>query len=203
MQEIVEDFIGIFPNAATEAYCDKVIKWFEYNKKGGFGGQKRTRTRQENKPGPPQIKKDSELYFFESEELLLYRSLPILNEFVEIIKDSYPKLRIPYGAALEHIGKHQISPSVKIQKYEPTQGYHVWHCESDNALSSRRILSCMLYLNTVEKGGETEFLYQSRRIPSVQGTLALFPASWTHLHRGNPPLKGDKYIMNTWLEFLE
>ena len=203
MKEIIEDFMGIFPNAATKEYCEKVIKWFEYNKKGSFGGQRKTLTRQENTPGTPKSKKDSEQYFFEAEELLLYRTLPILDELVKTIRNSYSKLHTFYGAGLEKIGKHQISPSVKIQKYEPTQGYHVWHCDCDSVLSSRRVLVCMLYLNTVEKGGETEFLYQSRRISPVQGTLVLFPTTWTHLHRGNPPLKGDKYIMNTWLEFFE
>ena len=60
----------------------------------------------------------------------------------------------------------------------------------------------MLYLNTVEKGGETEFLYQNMRVTPEQGTLVLFPTYWTHPHRGNPPLEGEKYIMDGWLEYL-
>jgi hypothetical protein len=65
------------------------------------------------------------------------------------------------------------------------------------------MLVITLYLNTVEEGGETEFLYQSSRISPVQGTLSISPAAWTHTHRGNPPLKGNKYIITTWLEFIE
>jgi len=65
------------------------------------------------------------------------------------------------------------------------------------------MLVVTLYLNTVEEGGETEFLYQSVRVPPVQGTLSLSPAAWTHTHRGNSPLKGNKYIITTWLEFVE
>ena len=60
-----------------------------------------------------------------------------------------------------------------------------------------------LYLNTVEEGGETEFLYQSMRVSPVQGTMLLWPAPWTQTHRGNPPLKGTKYIITTWLEFID
>ena len=59
----------------------------------------------------------------------------------------------------------------------------------------------MAYLNNVEEGGETEFLYQSRRIKPKQGTIVICPASFTHTHRGNPPLKGDKYMINGWIEF--
>jgi len=58
----------------------------------------------------------------------------------------------------------------------------------------------MLYLNTVSEGGETEFLYLHRRIKPLQGRLLIFPASFTHTHRGNPPLSGDKYILTSWLE---
>jgi hypothetical protein len=61
----------------------------------------------------------------------------------------------------------------------------------------------MLYLNDVEEGGETEFLYQSMRISPKQGTLVLFPAAFTHTHRGNPPLKGDKYFITSWIQFIE
>ena len=63
------------------------------------------------------------------------------------------------------------------------------------------MLVAILYLNTVKEGGETEFLYQRTRISPKQGTLILFPPSWTHTHRGNPPLSGNKYILTTWMEF--
>ena len=58
----------------------------------------------------------------------------------------------------------------------------------------------MLYLNSVTEGGETEFLYQKRRIKPQQGRLVIFPAGFTHTHRGNPPLSGDKYILTSWVE---
>ena len=65
-----------------------------------------------------------------------------------------------------------------------------------------RVLSWILYLNDVEEGGETEFLYQSMRFKPKAGTFILFPAHFTHTHRGNPPLSGVKYIATGWIEFL-
>ena len=47
-------------------------------------------------------------------------------------------------------------------------------------------------------GGETEFLYQQRREQAITGDLLIFPAAFTHTHRGNPPLGGVKYIATTW-----
>ena len=46
--------------------------------------------------------------------------------------------------------------------------------------------------------GETEFLYQKQRIKPVEGRVVIFPGSFTHLHRGNPPLN-IKYIATGWL----
>jgi len=31
--------------------------------------------------------------------------------------------------------------------------------------------------------------------------LILSPAAYTHMHRGNPPLSGPKYVLTSWLEF--
>jgi len=89
--------------------------------------------------------------------------------------------------------------SVNIQKTKPGQGYHAFHSERCNILSSGRHLATMVYLNDVLDGGETEFLYQSRRVKPRAGRVVIFPVEWTHTHRGNPPLSGDKYIMTSWL----
>jgi len=63
-----------------------------------------------------------------------------------------------------------------------------------------RIMVSMLYLNDVEEGGETEFLFQSQRFKPKEGTFLIFPGTYTHMHRGNPPLSGEKYIVTSWIE---
>ena len=59
-----------------------------------------------------------------------------------------------------------------------------------------------MYLNTIESAGETELLYQRERIPPQENTAILFPASYTHTHRGNV-VHGDipKYILTGWFTF--
>ena len=196
----IKDYIGVFPNAVSKEYCERLIKWFEYIKTTGV-----TTDRQKHEK-VKKIDKDSELYFIENtpditDITVLETNFQILQEYNEAFIKCYDKYKAKYGI-LEGIGFHKLSPSVKIQKYKPSQGYHVWHCDSTNTTNCRRIIVCMLYLNDVEEGGETEFLHQSKRVKPQQGTMMLFPSAWTHTHRGNPPLKGDKYIVNTWLEFM-
>ena len=45
---------------------------------------------------------------------------------------------------------------------------------------------------------ETEFLYQKRRIKPETGTLLIWPAGMTHVHRGNTVFTKDKYILTGW-----
>ena len=199
---IIKDFIGIFPNAVSKEYCEQVIDHFDWVQKTRGYGQGSILTRQQHE-GVPTKEKDSHIYFFEQEPdlIVLENSIPLLQEYVVTTWKCYEKFKEKYGF-LESLSLHQMSYSVKLQKYKPSQGYHVWHCDTGNVLQGRRMIVSTLYLNTVERGGETEFLHQSMRVPPVQGTLALFPTYWTHPHRGNPPLEGNKYIMNSWLEFI-
>ena len=209
-----KNFIEIFPNAASKEYCDKVIARFEYIRETqsawGNTGKQKIWTRQEQEDGIPTTLKENDTYFLGDtagddlplEEAVLSADMPILQEFSEISFNCYKLYAEKYGI-LNIISPHKVGPAVRIQKTKPSQGYRMWHCDSGNMETSRRIIVITLYLNTVEEGGETEFLYQSRRVPAVQGTLSLSPAAWTHTHRGNPPLKGTKYIITTWLEFTE
>ena len=58
-----------------------------------------------------------------------------------------------------------------------------------------------LYLNDGFAEGETEFLYQGRKIVPRTGSLLVAPAAFTHTHRGNRPQGGDKYIATSWVLF--
>jgi len=91
------------------------------------------------------------------------------------------------------------STDIKFQRTEPGGGYHLWHYENASFGFSHRELTWMIYLNDVEDGGETEFMYQKRRIKPTKGTVVIFPACMTHVHKGNL-LLGDnnKYIVTGW-----
>ncbi len=64
-----------------------------------------------------------------------------------------------------------------------------------------RVRLWTLYLNDGFEAGETEFLFQVRRIAPVTGSMLIAPAGLTHTYRGNQPRGADKYITTSWVLF--
>ena len=87
-----------------------------------------------------------------------------------------------------------------IQKYEQGGHFKAWHCERSNLNHSSRIFAWMTYLNTVEKGGTTDFLHYDIVIRPKVGRTLIWPAEWTHAHRGGEVFS-DKYIITGWIDF--
>ena len=96
--------------------------------------------------------------------------------------------------------------TINLQKYVGDQGgYPYWHCELypqlDHGETLHRVVLWTIYLNDDFQEGETEFLYQDRKIAPKTGSLLIAPTAFTHTHRGNMPKGGDKYIATSWILF--
>lgn len=185
------DFVQVTENVFSKEFCDNCIAFMDNAVSGGFA-----RSRQQDGHAATLIKDDQ---IFLAEIPMEYYPCQLLREFNEIfwgpIYNDYAKT---YGI-LNNMNKHGVFSS-KFQKTSVGGGYHEWHFEQSND-DPRRILAWILYLNDVDDGGETEFLYQSLRVKPKQGTMVVWPAYFTHTHRGNPPLTGDKYVATGWVEY--
>lgn len=110
-------------------------------------------------------------------------------------------------AALAPIVQTVLRPgAINLQRYSAgSGGYPYWHCElyprDPNAETLHRHLLWTIYLNDDFTEGETEFLYQRRKIAPRTGSLLIAPAAFTHTHRGNRPQGGDKIIATSWVLF--
>jgi hypothetical protein len=82
----------------------------------------------------------------------------------------------------------------QIQRTDPG-GYFKWHSDQN----SNRVLSFILYLNTLEEddGGTTDFEC-GKIIRPVTGKLVIFPATDSYVHRGSELIKGVKYIVTSF-----
>ena len=98
--------------------------------------------------------------------------------------------------------------AINLQWYRADEGgYPYWHCElyprDARAETLHRHVLWTLYLNEDFDEGETEFLFQQRKVAPATGSLLIAPTAFTHTHRGNRPRGGDKFIATSWILFQD
>ena len=105
-----------------------------------------------------------------------------------------------------------IIETPNIQYYPPGGGFKIWHYENswqrsdknpDDITMAKRHLVFMTYLNDVTDEGQTEFFYQRRFVQPRKGLTLIWPAGWTHTHRGIPSETQEKYIITGWISFRD
>ena len=96
----------------------------------------------------------------------------------------------------------KVEEFFNLQYYKPGGGYHLWHCErqSSSRSSTYRHLVWMIYLNDVPDGG-TEWFHQDLYVPAKKGRVVIWPADWTHHHRGRKSDTSEKLIATGWFHF--
>lgn len=186
------NFIGIYENAIPIDLCNRMIEFFDHLHKSGI-----TKNRQQHDKVTKLAKEDDMLFF---SNVVNIDNYVISKEFTNNFwANAYVNYANKYSI-LNELANHNIF-ELMIQKTQIGGGYHVWHCEHADRTTSNRLLAYIAYLNDVDEGGETEFLYYPKRVTPKAGTILLFPSAFTHTHRGNPPISNTKYITTGWVEF--
>nr|WP_239059348.1 2OG-Fe(II) oxygenase [Alteromonas hispanica] len=109
---------------------------------------------------------------------------------------------------------HDTSEPIQAQHYDIDQEFkqHTDYFEPGSSEYSKfagrrgqRSWTCMVYLNTVERGGDTEFLHLKKRFSPKQGDVLVWcnvdkngivnPKS---LHQAHPVEAGEKYVITQW-----
>lgn len=190
-----DNFIGIYDDFFSREYCQTLIDYFEWCKKSN---------RSYGRGTDEIVKKDISANLNPTSHDQIVFSHPNIQAYVEEFNrvfwdECYADYRNTYSILNSHDSHTMFT--YKIQKTLPGEGYHVWHCENSHKMYSTRLATYILFLNEGFNGGETEFLYLSKRISAQPGRLIIFPTNYPWTHRGNPPLSGVKYIMTGWVEY--
>jgi hypothetical protein len=222
----VDDFIEVYDGALTAAQCEQIVARFEASDKvvrGKTGNGVDTA-----KKDSYDLTISQHQEWHDVANLMMAALQKGLRQYVDKYRAlvvgalapmvAHPDTRQPTALTLanfDECGRQNIDgllqsmyrPGlINLQKYlKASGGYHHWHSEiyPQNASCDtlHRVLLFQFYLNDVAEGGETEFLYQDRKVQARQGRLVIAPAGFTHTHKGHVATSGDKFIATSWILF--
>ena len=196
----IKDVIGIYPNAFKEAECKSLMYKLEEAVKNGESYQGMS-----GDGGVNTYKKSTDYNILEHDKHKLMSDI-VMSRFNHYLSNEYLE-NFPHIDEFYHhrlVNDKSSYPLLQIQKYDKGSGhYNAWHVEQEDLGTSNRLFVFILYLNDVEEGGETGFLFKEGddffKVKPKTGTLIIHPASWPFIHKGYMPLSSDKYILTTWL----
>ena len=196
IQSRVEDFIGIYENALTVQECNSIIDYYKY-----MNSLNLTVDYKGYSNGIGHERSDETVFALEPECIKVPATHGMVDLFTKRFWPCYESY-VEQFSVLRAATKHGMN-FLRVQRTLPGQGFHQWHFENGSVNTSIRLVTFILYLNDDFDAGETEFLYLHKRLKPKAGTLIIWPSSYSHTHRGNPPLTGEKFIITGWLDLME
>ena len=197
-----DDFIGVWENFVPSSLCNDLITFFQtWQQQALITNSQRDMPLTNPYEGDPNAMRGNSQF----EKRTLGRNdlgcmIDSLNGVLSAQVNQYLQSTLNhYCLSYDSLGSVPLTSwHVKMQMTPEGGGYHVFHHEDGSYNESQRTAVWMIYLNEDFEGGETEFFYQKRRIKPTTGTVVIWPAGYTHTHRGNLVLKGTKYIVTGW-----
>lgn len=197
MKSEYKEFIGIYDDVYPDGYCQHLIAEFDRMESFGSGSN-----RIQSEGAQRHFKNDHQINMsLKGHEVNPFQGTNAVDLFFNGLQACYDE----YTSVFSTLQNDKIRATVmKMQRTGPGGGYHVWHSEQGNGDHANRVIVYMLYLNTLDphEAGETEFLYQKERRNPKENQMIIWPAAFTHVHRGNAVF-GDrsKYIVTGWFYY--
>lgn len=190
----VAESIFVYENALSDSLCDEIHSFyyenFELTSKGITVG------------GSHQDVKNT----FDIRSWRDVPEGPLRDKYFQIDQKIYQSLKVISEAYIEHFDWLKTAPKLMDsgylwQMYPANDGFYKEHIDGECWTKSvaNRVLAFVVYINTVEEGGETYFRYQDVAIRPVKGSVAIFPTSWTHPHQAMMPISNDKLILSSFI----
>lgn len=196
MQIMNDPYVYLRENALPTIFCEEIISIYENNKElhnpgttiGGINKNVKDTT-------DITIDLNKETYPLEMQNIIRV----VQDEISHHLSEYYKCVNAVYKDEDDKIQKKPLTlDSILIQKYDQNIGKYIYHTDSFAFENRSRMITFIFYLNNVDIGGETEFM-NTYKIKPKQGSILLFPSTWTYHHRGNMPISDSKYIITGWL----
>ena len=182
------NFIGCW-NINDNNLCTDIIDLFENNKKFHKKGST-------GKGIDEKVKKSIDMTIQPND--CNKEDFKALKKYVKKLFECYQDYKILWPFLDETFNALDIS-AFNIQKYEAGGHFSKIHCERGSISHMHRVFAWMTYLNDVDSGGETNFEHFKLKIKPEAGKTLIWPAEWTHAHKGEVLKSGLKYIVTGWM----
>ena len=189
MKFFIGNHIGIYDNALNQKDCEILINQFEksHQIEGGIYMGNGYEINHFHK----KCKELKDTHFLDKSV--------VSNIIKARIRECLIKYKKDFPPCTDYTSQWDIDDGYTFQKYEKEdEGYKTWHCEAGGPPTSHRMLAWMFYLNDAKCG--TEFIDYGT-MQAKRGRCAVWPAGWTHVHRGVTPNIGLKYIITGWCSY--
>ena len=128
----------------------------------------------------------------------------ILDVFSAQIFSSFSPVIEEYTKEYEHMNfwLDRRDTGYQYQHYVKEKGQYKVHVDGssfDKPGFSERVLAVIMYLNTVEEGGGTDFPMHNLTVNAVRGRIAIFPTNFNYPHAGIMPISSDKHIISSFM----
>ena len=177
----------------SEEICDGVLDFWNENESLKLPGIVANKETEETED--VEVKKCTQLDVIpNAQELILY------NIHLQAILDDY-KQKYKW---VDFVNTYDIVENMTIQHYKPGEGFYKWHTENTGySYNLNRHLVFMTYLNDVENGGTEFYHFPDLKIQARKGLTLIWPAGWTHTHKGVISDVDEKYIITGWYSFYD
>ena len=191
-QNLTPSFIGSWTMSPL-SICDELIAYFELNKNkqkigvSGVGKNLDVKNSTDIRIAPKDMK------------------LPgneIFEEYFHNLYSCYQDYSTEWPFLTTFAENLQIS-DFNLQRYQSGQHFQQLHTERSSLETLHRVFAWMTYLNDVdeEDGGSTFFSHYDLAIQPRKGLTLIWPAEWTHAHKGNVLKADNKYVITGWMTF--
>ena len=187
----LRDLIWTKPESITRSQCASCIEWFwnneDLHQQGQIYGGDNSIT---NASLHTNLDRKNTIQAYPSPDD------PISDFMTEVMTDGWKE----YSKTLPTPQGQPMSFSdYSVRVYYKGQGKFLEHVDQSAGPNVIRTFGIILYLNTVDDGGETDFMDYKLKIKPEAGKLVIFPCNYLFRHEGTVPLSEDKYIITSFL----
>jgi len=200
-----QGFISVYDNALSDNWCDDTIRLFN-TLETKYGDQFPSET------DDPHVNHNFNNVSHRRDKCRFFQSIADewdkedREENIRLTKTFFDTIEEYKNQYLKQIGLGlgKLEPDcMKIHYNDIGSHFSSWHHEysGTNERYKSRVLVYMVNMTDYAPGDEgsgTEFLFQGLRIPPKKGQMIIFPADFTHTHRGNPNYHGERYFATGW-----